>query len=196
MSQAQEQVPPTAAAGGVFRGRWWFWLVVVVFVAVDLWSKDQAFAYWREHKVAVTPHQVEEVPVIRGVLSIVTVYNRGTIFGMFQQTQPSPWLRPLVWLRIVAIGVLLSFLRQTRRDDHVQVLALALILAGALGNLYDNYFAQDGAVRDFIQVYLDLHGGRPFAAFNVADSCITVGAGLLLLCMLRRPTPKSASAPA
>jgi signal peptidase II len=171
-----------APAGSLFRGRTWFWVLVVGMVTLDLWSKAWAIAWWEDHR-----DLRGEVPVVPGVLSIVKVPNQGTIFGLFQNTDPNPWLRPLVWLRLLAIGVLLSFLRQTRREDRLQVLALALILAGALGNLYDNYFSPNGAVRDFIQVYLNLKGGWPFAAFNVADSCISVGACLLLLCMLRKP---------
>ncbi len=57
---------------------------------------------------------------------------------------------------------------------------LALILGGAIGNLYDRIVR--GAVTDFIEVY---HGAWSFPAFNVADSAITVGAILLLIDLLR-----------
>ena len=59
-------------------------------------------------------------------------------------------------------------------------MALALVLGGAAGNLYDRVV--HGAVTDFIEVY---RGAWAFPAFNVADSAITVGAALLILDMLR-----------
>ena len=82
---------------------------------------------------------------------------------------------------------------------------MVLILAGALGNLYDNLFYEPlvpvpdkpyGPVRDFIDVYFEVWDYH-FATFNVADSCITVGAVLLLLTGLfgrKDPEPKSDSA--
>jgi signal peptidase II len=65
--------------------------------------------------------------------------------------------------------------------------AFAFVVAGALGNLYDNAFAQDGRVRDFI---LLIFWGWRFPVFNIADSMITIGAPLLLLFFAEgKPTP-------
>ena len=61
--------------------------------------------------------------------------------------------------------------------------AFGLVLAGACGNVYDNIFSPGGRVRDWIQVILP--GGQAFPTFNVADSMITVGAGLLLVYFYR-----------
>ena len=70
-----------------------------------------------------------------------------------------------------------------------------LILAGAIGNLYDNLTQPHGGVRDFLKFYLVVDG-EPwvFPAFNVADSCICVGAITLALLLWRRPAEESASA--
>src|SRR4029077_13311303 len=57
-------------------------------------------------------------------------------------------------------------------------LAFGLVVAGALGNLYDNAFAEKGRVRDFV---LLIFGSYRFPVFNLADSMITIGAPLLLL---------------
>ena len=177
-------------AAGIVRGRLGFWLLVALLTALDLCAKPWAFDRVDQRGVVLPGNGYREVQVVPGVLSLVQVRNQGTIFGLFQNTAPDPWRRPLVWSRLVAIGVLLVFLRHTSRAQRIQTLALALILAGALGNLHDNLFAPQGAVRDFIQVYLDCHGGRPFHAFNIADSCICIGAVLLLLGMGRKQREK------
>ena len=91
----------------------------------------------------------------------------------------------VVGLRVVAVLFLLTLIFRARRGQPLHVTSLVLVLAGALGNLYDNLFLPAegghpyGKVRDFIDVYFaawDLH----FPTFNVADACISVGAVLLL----------------
>ncbi|MEM8713891.1 MAG: signal peptidase II, partial [Planctomycetota bacterium] len=113
--------------------------------------------------------------------------NYGAAFG---KASGAPWL--LVGGRCLASLFLIWLIFRTPRGQRVYLAALVLILSGALGNLYDNFFyvpSPDfpgvipdrafGPVRDFIDVYFygwDWH----FPTFNVADSCITVGAVLLL----------------
>jgi signal peptidase II len=77
--------------------------------------------------------------------------------------------------------------------QRLHLLVLGLILAGAIGNLYDNFVRADRSVRDF----LHFTGAWPFAwdfpAFNVADACITVGAvGLFVLLWRDDRKPKAA----
>ncbi|HKX46747.1 MAG TPA: signal peptidase II, partial [Planctomycetota bacterium] len=88
--------------------------------------------------------------------------------------------------RGIAVLVLAWLVARARPGQALVNAALVLVLAGAAGNLWDNLFqAREagqafGAVRDFISVYFaawDYH----FPTFNVADSCITVGAVLLLV---------------
>ena len=90
-------------------------------------------------------------------------------------------------LRCGAVLLVSWFLLRAPRGQRIYLAALVLILAGAAGNLYDNFFFRPhdhdpsrpfGPVRDFIDVYFarwDWH----FPTFNVADSCISVGAVLL-----------------
>jgi signal peptidase II len=123
------------------------------------------------------------VPVIDGFFNLVKVTNTGTVFGLAQG-----WTSALIGLRVAAVFALLWFLRQSPSRDRLQVTALGLIFAGALGNLYDNLFSVERGVRDFLQFYVMVDDRmRDFPAFNVADSCICVGAGLLMICMLRTP---------
>jgi len=77
------------------------------------------------------------------------------------------------------------FLTRTDRAARLQQLVLSLILAGALGNLYDNFTRADRSVRDFLHFSGTWFGGWDFPAFNVADSCITVGAITLFVLLWR-----------
>jgi signal peptidase II len=124
----------------------------------------------------------DNIPVIPGWLRIIHTENPGAAFGVL--ANGNPWLRSGILIGVSGLVLILvvsalfgrksSFTRLTSR------FALALILGGAVGNLYDRIV--HGTVTDFIEVY---HGGWSFPAFNVADSAITIGAILLLIDLLR-----------
>lgn len=120
--------------------------------------------------------------VIPGFFDIVHTKNRGAAFGMFAESE-----NPLrtVFLIGVSLAVLIfvawTLLKPQRPGNFTTpatTIGLALVLGGALGNMYDR--ALHGMVTDFLEFYL---GEYRFAAFNVADSAITIGAGLLILDM-------------
>ena len=81
---------------------------------------------------------------------------------------------------MTAAVILLVWLYNTNKKDRWLVIALSLVLGGAMGNLIDRIYLSH--VVDFILVYWDHHY---FPAFNVADSAITVGAGMLILDIFR-----------
>lgn len=110
------------------------------------------------------------------VLDITLRYNRGAAWSMLDSA--SGWQRWLFSGLAVVVGVgLLYWLRRLNgRTQKVLCLSLALILAGALGNLIDRLLS--GQVVDFILAHWN---DAQFPAFNVADSAITVGAALMLL---------------
>lgn len=165
-------------------------LIVALLVALDLWSKAGVFAYLSQHPASavVDDHGHERVALLGNWLAIMRSLNPGMAFGLFGDAQTV-----LVIGRLIAVAVLGWMLWKHERIRSASGAALVLVLAGALGNLYDNLFMGDvkewlsgdaplafGRVRDFIDVYFgvwDYH----FATFNIADSCITVGAVLLLL---------------
>ena len=105
--------------------------------------------------------------------NLVLVWNRGVSFGMLNTLgDHGPWLLTLLAAGIGAF-LLVWLYRETRPLTRA---ALWLVLAGAVGNTIDRL--RFGAVVDF----LDFHaGGLHWPAFNVADSAIVVGAGLILL---------------
>ena len=119
---------------------------------------------------ALDPYQAV---VVTPFFNLVLVWNRGVSFGMLNSLgDHGPWL-----LTAVAAGIgafLIVWL--VREDRPVTRAALWLVLAGAVGNAIDR--VRFGAVVDF----LDFHAfGHHWPAFNVADSAIVVGAGLILL---------------
>jgi signal peptidase II len=119
-------------------------------------------------------------PVIPGFFDIVHSQNRGVAFGLMNDST-SAW-RTVVLIVFSAAALLLvaGLLWRASRLDRWTVAGLALVLGGAAGNLFDRVLW--GRVTDFLEFYIgDLH----WPTFNVADSCIVIGSGLLLLELLR-----------
>jgi signal peptidase II len=140
-----------------------FWPLVVVGIALDLWSKRAVFD-WLEHHGSVS--------IIDGFLRLVMAVNNGAAFGLF--SGHPYWLTVVSVVALIVIFVLFLFSGIKQRLVHV---ALGLFAAGVCGNLYDRIF-NDGLVRDFIDVYYRQYH---WPAFNVADSmlCIAVGLGVI-----------------
>ncbi|HUR40120.1 MAG TPA: signal peptidase II [Verrucomicrobiae bacterium] len=155
-----------------YRNVYWLWVSALV-MFVDQVTKQLIVRQLGWFDVQpVMPH-----------LNLVHMRNTGAAFSMLSNAPP-------VFFILLATAVSLGILWWLRRNPSGQVLvaaALALILGGALGNVIDR--ATRGYVVDFVDFYW---GEWHFAAFNVADMAITLGAGLLILDMLldmRRPKP-------
>lgn len=150
---------PRSALGG------WPWLLVAgVLIALDQWTKGLAVgALSYGQPVAVFPG-----------LNWTLVHNYGSAFGFLNDG--AGWQR---WFFLVLSGlimlVLLEWLRRTPKSRWQLCLPLALLIGGGIGNLIDR--AALGYVIDFIDVYYDRWH---WPAFNLADSAITVGIGILL----------------
>jgi signal peptidase II len=141
----------------------WFAAAAAV-VALDQASKALVLGYL----------QHREARALAPFFNLVLVTNKGAAFSLFASA--SGWQAPFfIAVALIAIGVVGWMIV---RDPGKRVLCagLALILGGALGNLWDRLAL--GHVVDF----LDFHVyGRHWPAFNVADSAITVGAAILIL---------------
>jgi signal peptidase II len=123
-------------------------------------------------------------PVIPGFFRLTHVKNRGAAFGIFADSTSPMKIEVLILLSVVALVVVLMLLWEQPGARRIG-LGLALILGGALGNLFDRL--AHGSVVDFLEFYLR---GFHWPAFNVADSAIVIGAGLLVLDMLLTRSPK------
>lgn len=152
-------------------------------VALDLWSKAAVFAWLSPRPVGVIEwdsHGHPRYRILGDWLAFYLTTNPGMAWGF---DKLPPWL--LVGGRCAAVLFLLWLVATTPRERRVLATALTLILAGAVGNLYDNLSMPPppgrsfGEVRDFIDVYFAVWDWH-FPTFNVADACITVGAVLLL----------------
>ncbi len=123
----------------------------------------------------------ETLRVVPGFFNIVHAENPGVAFGLLADSNG-------VWRNLLLIGLSLTVLffisallwRGRSAGNWLLSAGLACVLGGALGNLYDRVV--HGTVTDFVEVFA---GNHYFPAFNVADSAITIGAGLLLLDMWR-----------
>ena len=99
---------------------------------------------------------------------------------------PSTVISPLIVLRCLALVLIAYFACRLAERARLHLLVLGMILAGAIGNLYDNLTQLDRGVRDFLLFSARIGGEqRSFPAFNVADSCICVGAFTLAFLLWR-----------
>ncbi len=116
----------------------------------------------------------DSITVIPGFFDLAYVQNTGAAFGMLALMDNTYRVPFLVASTLAAVGLLAYFVKKTSPKDVLVLIALALVIGGALGNLYDRLAY--GYVIDFIDCYV---GFRHWPAFNVADSGITVGILLL-----------------
>jgi signal peptidase II len=149
-----------------------FWTIAAIGIALDLWTKSAVFT-WLEQKPG------NSVSIIDGFLQLVMTVNPGAAFGLIAGRA---YL--LVIVSIIALIIILVFFFLGGSKQILVHFALALFVAGICGNLYDRIF-NDGLVRDFIDVVY--WPGRHWPAFNVADSLLCVGIGLLMLSTFKSP---------
>jgi len=117
-----------------------------------------------------------DIPVIPGFFRLSHVLNTGAAFSLMETWPPNAVRIGLIAFSVVAAILVFTLLWRTGRALTLTSVALALILGGALGNLYDRIRFHH--VVDFLAVKI-YHYNWP--DFNVADSCIVIGACLLLL---------------
>ena len=154
-----------------------FLAITAIVVLLDQLTKGWIIATMRLH---------DAYPVIDGFFNIIYVRNPGAAFGFLAGA--SPLFRSVFFMTVTlaAILLILHYLRQTRIEEIFLVLALALILAGAVGNLIDRI--RFGEVIDFLDVYV---GAHHWPAFNVADASITTGASVLVVFLLGKRKEKT-----
>jgi signal peptidase II len=129
----------------------------------------------------------ETTTVIDGFFNITYVRNTGVAFGIFSSiSSPAKSLLLSVFTAFAAIVVITYSIRSPARNRLLQT-SLALILGGALGNLYDRLAY--GYVIDFLELYVRTYH---WPSFNVADSAISVGVALLAFEIIRNESPSRA----
>ncbi len=122
----------------------------------------------------------DKIPVIPGFFYLTHVRNTGAAFGLFSDAPHVLRMVFFISVSLIAVGIIIAFYRKLSPGDRLAALALGLILGGAIGNLIDRIFRQE--VIDFL--HFRLWRGYSWPDFNVADSAIVVGVGLLVLELL------------
>jgi signal peptidase II len=143
-----------------------FGLIFPVVVVLDWVSKRWALAALSGGR---------RIDLWGGLLPLTLAFNKGAAFGIRLGDDSRWFFVPVTIVALVLLGLLLV---QSRRDDLLRLVALSLVVSGAVGNLYDRLRWSRGVV-DFIGP-VDL-GVADFPIFNVADIAITCGAILLAL---------------
>lgn len=143
-------------------------ILTVSIILLDQWTKNLVLVHFRYG---------ETVPVISDFFNLTFIKNTGAAFGILAQADPSFRVPFFVLVPVIALVAISMIFRKLPDQDIKLSLALSLVVGGAIGNLIDRI--QLGYVVDF----LDFHWRYfyHFPAFNVADSAICVGVGVLML---------------
>lgn len=125
------------------------------------------------------------VTVIPGVINFSYVENRGAAWGMFADQR---WV--FISVSLIAMAGIIAYVIWKKPKDFLLCSSLVLVFAGGVGNMIDRLYL--GYVVDFLD--LDFVPLKEFPVFNVADSCVCIGAGLLILYLLISTVKESKNA--
>ena len=149
-----------------YRARAIHFLIALVIVLADRWTKRLI-----AERLALYAH----IQVIPGFFRLTHTENTGAAFSLFADS-PAHWKTAmLIAFSVIAMVIVLVLLSKQHRVTATGI-ALSLILGGAAGNLWDRMAS--GRVVDFLLFYIKQY---QWPVFNLADSSIVVGAGLLVL---------------
>ncbi|HVW86858.1 MAG TPA: signal peptidase II [Bryobacteraceae bacterium] len=157
--------------------------LIALFTALAVFVLDR----WSKSMVEAHVGAYDTKTVIPGFFNIIRSENPGVAFGIFADSSSHSRTPILVAVSVFAIAILAWMLWRIDRQDSLTAMGLSLIFGGAVGNVYDRMHA--GVVTDFLDFYA---GAYHWYTFNIADSAICVGAGLLILSMFRGSRTKVA----
>ena len=152
-------------------------------VTLPLYALDQATKWWIVHHFVMH----EDRPVIGNFFDLVYYGNTGAAFSVLTGNNTF-----FVALSVVALAALVFFFYRGAFKDKPSRWAVALLMAGILGNLTDRLVR--GHVVDFLLFNLHVKYADPWPAFNVADSCICTATGLFIISALFERKPAAAKA--
>ena len=116
------------------------------------------------------------IKVVEGFFNLTHIRNSGVAFGLFASQQSEYKALMLIVISTIAIMAILVIFHQTPKGKKIVQTGLILIFSGAIGNLIDR--SLHGEVIDFVDFFIE---GYHFPAFNIADSCITIGVALMVV---------------
>jgi signal peptidase II len=123
------------------------------------------------------------VKVIPGFLDLTHIHNKGAILGILNSSEHAWTPVVLLLLNAAALTLVLYYFSKTSEEERAARFGLTLIVGGALGNVVDRI------VRGYVVDFVEMYAGRfHWPTYNLADSCISIGAVILILSViLRRP---------
>ena len=139
-----------------------YWILLLGTFAIDQITK---------YIIDATIQLGQSIPVIKNFFSITAVHNTGAAWSMFEGQMVL-----FAIVSIIALGILIAYFASTKQEEFITRSGLILMISGTLGNFYDRMMFQ--YVRDFLDFNIF---GYDFPVFNVADICLCVGAGLIIL---------------
>lgn len=140
-------------------------VLLIIVVGIILTVADQLIKLWALSSL----EPIGSITIIENIFSLTYVENRGAAWGMMAGAK---WY--LIIMPIVIIVAAIAYLIIKKLSDPLLLWSVMLIVSGGLGNLIDRIFR--GFVVDYLHAtFID------FPVFNLADCCITIGAGLLIL---------------
>jgi signal peptidase II len=159
--------------------RMMYLLIALIVVVLDRWTK---------HVVAQRISLYSHIQVIPGFFRLTHTENTGAAFSLFADST-APWKTVLlIGFSVIALAVVSILLWKNNHARMVTGIGLSLIMGGAVGNLWDR--VARGRVVDFLLFYVKRY---QWPVFNLADSAIVVGAGLLVIEILFAKTHSEAS---
>jgi signal peptidase II len=162
-----------------------YWILLIFcfgILLLDQWTK-----YVVIQKLAL----YQKVEMIQGFFSLIHVRNTGGAFGIFGGEKGGLGSVFFLIVSLLAIGAIGFLFIKIKENEKILALSFSLVLSGAIGNLIDRL--RYGEVIDFLQFYLSFLPWRifnPWPTFNIADSAICIGMGLLALELLKRDSKK------
>jgi len=135
---------------------------------------------WTKYLVLQKLPLHDSVEVIPGFFNLTHVRNTGGAFGIFGG-RGGIGSAFFVVVSLVAVGAIIFFFIKLKEDERILILSFSLVLSGALGNLIDRF--RHGEVVDFLEFYIS---SFHWPAFNIADSAICIGIGLMAWELLTR----------
>jgi len=156
-----------------------YWVLLIFCFGILL--PDQ----WTKYVIVQKFRLYQGVEVIHGFFNIIHVRNTGGAFGIFGGEKGGIGSILFVVVSLIAIGAIVFLFVKTKENEKTLTLSFSLILSGAMGNLIDRL--RYGEVVDFLDFHLSAYH---WPAFNVADSAICIGIGLMALELLIRDNKK------
>ncbi len=156
----------------------------ILWISLPLYALDQ-ITKWLVLRF-VSPEQARVI--IPDFFDLVHVTNTGAAFGVLKNNN-----LVFVILCFLALFIIVPLLVRRRSYDPLRDVALALLLAGVLGNLTDRLI--HGHVVDFLLFDLHVPFAHPWPAFNVADSCICIAVACFVIHSFRQPRNSTAVSP-